>query len=468
MSINWKELELILSELPLRDSYIQKITEHSWNAFTLSMFSREEKAWLLYFEIGTAHSRVNRTDHIRVKNKNAQRFTQYLKAHIIGRRITDIRQFPFDRAFELTLSNSENDIKMITRLYSGPGANIIITDPEYNILEILYRRTARGEYKGNKLAIEERSEEGTKKFEVRNHPDSYSFNECIDKNESIKSNDDKLEELIKRAIIKRDRELKEQENSIAHTRERLEKTKGFEEMKRSADILSASIYLVKKGMDSITLQDWENDGTITLPLDPSLSPNENLEHYYSRYRKDKKSAELAKEALENAISKLDERRSYWNNLIEEGSIQKIQKILEKDTSQETSLTREGKPGLYINSNGWTLVVGRNAKENDQILRNGARGSDLWMHTRDFAGGYVFIKSIRDKSVPLPVLLDAASLAIHFSKARRNGKADLYYTEVKYLKRIKGAKTGLIIPTQERNLNATLDEERVSRLLGDKS
>lgn len=467
MSINWKELELILSELPLNDSYIQKITEHSWNAFTLSLFSREEKAWLLYFEIGTPHSRVNRTNHIRQKNKNAQRFTQYLKAHIIGRRITAVKQFPFDRAFELTLSNSENDIKMITRLYSGPGANIIITDTEYNILEILYRRTARGEFKGNKLEIDERLDEGSRKFSVREHPDDSSFNEFIDRSESADSNEDKLEDLLNRARIKRDREIREQEDSIERTRERLARTKGFEEMKRSADILSSSIHLVRKGMESISLQDWENDGTITLPLDPSLSPNENLEHYYARYRKDKKSAELAQQALDDAIHKLEEIREYWNTLISEGSTQKLQKILQQDTNHGTNLTRDGKPGLYINSNGWTLVVGRNAKENDQILRNGARGSDLWMHTRDFAGGYVFIKAIRDKSVPLPVLLDAASLAIHFSKARKNGKADLYYTEVKYLKRIKGAKTGLIIPTQERNLSAALDEQRVSILLGER-
>ena len=48
MSLNWKELELILSELPLKDSYIQKVTEHDIHSLTLSMFSREEKAWLLY------------------------------------------------------------------------------------------------------------------------------------------------------------------------------------------------------------------------------------------------------------------------------------------------------------------------------------------------------------------------------------------------------------------------------------
>ena len=51
------------------------------------------------------------------------------------------------------------------------------------------------------------------------------------------------------------------------------------------------------------------------------------------------------------------------------------------------------------------------------------------------------------------------------EARKNGKADLYYTQVKYLRRVKGGKTGLVLPTQEKNLNATEDEERVRRILG---
>ncbi len=463
MSINWRELELIISELPLKDSYIQKITEHTWNSFTLSMFSREEKAWLFYVEIGSNHTRVNRTDHIRKKAKQAQRFTQFLRAHIIGRKVTDVKQYPFDRAFELTLTNSENSIKMIVRLFSGASANVILTDMDYRILEALYRRTKRDEVAGSILCIEERDSEGERKFLVREHPDDISFNEFIDREESKEGLEEKKDELVKRLEAKKDKEIKELEDALERTKARLQSTSGYEELKKSADLLSASIYLVKKGMRSITLEDWENNSKLTLPLDPSLSPNENLEHYYTRYRKDKKSAELALEQRQKLQEEIAERKAYWDALIKEENIQKMQQQAQKD-KDEDAIQKPGRPGLYIKSNGWDLIVGRNAKENDQILRQGARGSDLWMHTRDFSGGYVFIKAIRNKTVPLPVLLDAASLAIHFSKARKNGKADLYYTEVKYLRRIKGAKTGLIIPTQEKNLQATLDEERVSRLL----
>ena len=165
--INWKELELLLSEMPLVGSYIQRVTEHDVHSFTLHFFSKEEKAWMMYTEISSSHSRVCRTEKIRKKSTNSQRFTQYLRAHTIGRRVVEVKQYPFDRAFSLTLENSENRINMIFRLYSGPGANVIITKEDGTILELLFRRPQRGERQGEKLIEDVRTEEGKKKWEVR-------------------------------------------------------------------------------------------------------------------------------------------------------------------------------------------------------------------------------------------------------------------------------------------------------------
>ena len=93
-----------------------------------------------------------------------------------------------------------------------------------------------------------------------------------------------------------------------------------------------------------------------------------------------------------------------------------------------------------------------------------RSKDTWLNVRYFAGGYVIIKGKKDKSIPLDVLLDAGSLAIHYSRAKGRSKVDLYYTLVKHLRRIKDGRTGLVTPTQEKNLCITVDEERLKRLL----
>jgi len=94
-----------------------------------------------------------------------------------------------------------------------------------------------------------------------------------------------------------------------------------------------------------------------------------------------------------------------------------------------------------------------------------RGNDTWLHARDVPGAYVFIRSLPGKSVPLEALLDAANLALHYSKARGSGKGDVYYTQVKYLRRARGGAPGLVLPTQEKNLQVRLDPQRLARLLG---
>ena len=464
MSINWKELELLLSELPLEGSYIQKITEHDFHSFTLHLFSKEEKSWLLYSEIATPKTRICRTDKIREKSRKNQRFVQYLKAHIIGKKITGVRQAPFDRAFTLQLKGSEEELYMIFRLFSGPSANVIITDSSMKILELMFRRPERGECEGNTLQTEERTEEGTRHFTVRDY-DTPTFNEFIDSSFDKAEYQDKKSDAIRSLEDKRDKEISDIEERLRKQREKESNSSHYDEDRKLADLLQSNIYMIKRGMDHVTLRDWSNDRDVTISLDPALSANENLERFYQRYRKNKKAFELSKEEIAKLERELEERNEYYSALLSgDSSLSKLKKAIQMNENKPSHL-RDGKPGLYAESEGWTLIIGRNAKENDAILRTEARGNDIWLHTRDFAGGYIIIKTRRDKTVPLSVLLDAASLAIHFSKARSSNKADLYYTEVKYLKRIKGAKIGLIIPTQERNLHAVLDEERIRRLLG---
>jgi predicted ribosome quality control (RQC) complex YloA/Tae2 family protein len=83
--------------------------------------------------------------------------------------------------------------------------------------------------------------------------------------------------------------------------------------------------------------------------------------------------------------------------------------------------------------------------------------------RDFPGSYVFIKHRSGKTVPLDILLDAGNLALFYSKGRNNGEADLFYTQVKYLRRAKNAPKGTVLPTQEKNLHIKTDENRLKEL-----
>ena len=79
---------------------------------------------------------------------------------------------------------------------------------------------------------------------------------------------------------------------------------------------------------------------------------------------------------------------------------------------------------------------------------------------------MFIKVEKGKSVPLDVLLDAGNLALHFSKGKNSQRGDVYYTQVKYLRRAKEGPRGLVIPTQEKNLAVTREPARIKRLINE--
>lgn len=463
--LNYKEVELLLSEIPFQDSYIQDIRESDYHSFTISFFNRTEKAFNVYFEIATPTSHFSMTEKSRKKSAKMQRFTQFLKSRLTGSRIVEVHQFKWDRAFYFRLIKAEKTFYIIFRFYSGPGANIIVYDENMRIEDVMFRRPKRGEVSGETLVLEERESPPEKEFTVRQHPADIPFNEYIDNYyESIRKeeNIEALREEIERA---RDKELSDIERNIRRAEDKIRATKDYETRKKCADLLSSNLYLVKKGMKEIEVQDYENNGIMVIPLRPDLDARENLENYYKSYQKDKKSHNLALSELEEEKKRLEERAAYYEALLSSSDLKKMRGLSEENKRKEREKKKYHGPSFITDS--YTLIVGRNSKENDEILRHDAKGNDLWIHVRDFSGGYVIIKNQKGKEIPFSVILDGAHLALHYSKAKDEKSADLYYTYVKYLRRAKDSKQGLVLPTQEKNLFLRVEEERMKRVLASK-
>ena len=462
--LNSNEIRLLLSELDLEGSFIQKVTEHDYHSFTLSMFSKREKAFLLYFETGTRNQHFCRTGIMRRKSAKAQRFTQYLRANIVGSRIMSVDQVEGERTFTFTLSHGGIMRKLVFRFFSGPGANVIVTDEDDMILELQMRRPQRGEEKGRILVCETGRTWDEERFPIRPWQGD-SFNSFIDRwyTEAVK--EERTSDARGLLLAQRDRELAGLRNRIRDVSLREEKSRDHESLRKTADLLSSYAYMLTRGLSSVDVYDFEGN-PVTILLDPSLSPSENINAFYQKYRRQERIHQNALEELDQLKTRLEERTEYYDALLNGGDVQL--QTLEKALDRQVPSGRDRPPleaGLRFFSHGFEILVGRNAKENDSLLRHAARSNDTWLHVRDFAGGYVIIKAKKDKSIPLDVLLDSACLAIHYSKAKSQGRADIYYTQVKYLRRIKDGRTGLVTPTREKNLFVVLDEQRIRRLTG---
>jgi predicted ribosome quality control (RQC) complex YloA/Tae2 family protein len=466
--LNHKEISLLLSELPLEQSRIQKVYQLEVHSLIFELYHETEHFWQLYVEVGTQEARFHRISgpryvHKTMKKGTKQRFNQYLSSHVEGMVITKVEQLENDRLFTFTLTGKEETLLLIFRLYSASKSNVLVTASDYIIQDLLYRKPNVKEISGEKLIIEEHRVP-TKEFTIREYNKDSTFNEFIEQMYMGERKGER-EQLIEAITRYYEKEIASLISEKEKTQISLNSTRDYNEYKRVGELLSMNAHLIKKGMDSITIAD-ESGNTTHIPLNPLTSSGENINSYYDKYHKEKN----RKEYLSTTLDTIEKNITRLEQELEESNLANLSL---KDLRERNSLLHRSSnkseskyskaPGLYIHNGKYDILVGRNANENEELLKKVAKGNDYWMHTRDVPGGYVFIKYINGKSVDLETILDAGNLAILFSKAKTYDKADLYFTQVKYLKKVKGGKKGLVLPTNEKTYTVTRDEKRIDAL-----
>lgn len=115
---------------------------------------------------------------------------------------------------------------------------------------------------------------------------------------------------------------------------------------------------------------------------------------------------------------------------------------------------------YVSSTGIPISVGKNNKQNDYVTFKVAAKSDTWLHTKDIPGSHVIIHSDDPDE---ETILEAASIAAYFSKARESSSVPVDYTEVRQVKKPNGAKPGFVIYFEQKTVFVTPDEELVIKL-----
>ncbi|AEC02125.1 NFACT RNA binding domain-containing protein [Parasphaerochaeta coccoides] len=481
MSLNWREIEKILSELELAGCRFGRMTQPTFSSVVFELYAPDRAMWRLFIEIGNQDARIHRLssdarpkedEKVRKMGKKL-RFVQFFHAQLEGAIITAVKQQEGDRLVRISFRAGWGNGFLFIRLYSGAGANIIVTGEDLIIKDVLLRRPQRGEIPGKLFESPDFSIPSTseaERFSVRDYPSSQDFNSFIEESHAGDAiQQDALDILRSRLEDQRDAALADIESSIRAMERRKAENEQHESLKHTADLLASHIYLIGKGAQWVTIKDWsrEDGHEMTIALDPLASPSDNAQAYYDKYRRTKGAAEHAERELEQLERRRNETLDYYTDLlrVREEDRRDTKVRLSRALKKEPAKTpKEIETGIIRTSGGFTLIAGRNARENDALLRTAVKGNDWWMHTRDVPGGYVFIKNIQGKTIPLPVLLDAAQLSVYFSKVRTATHADVYYTQVKYLKRVKGGKLGLVIPTQEKTIHVKVDVSRVKELL----
>lgn len=471
MSLNCNEINVILDELDLPGNFIQEIIQPGFDTIAFYVYKEGTPKTVL---VCTANGavRINETRRKIPKNDKPLRFMEFLRSKIRGAKILSCRQLGLDRIIKMELSHGGEFFNMYIRLWSA-AANIILCDKDGNILDTMFRRPKRGEVTGGKFeetsaaVSEEERLAALNKFPVRDFSEiqdssADSFNKKVDAFYGEHASALSREALLEKARKWYESHRSKQEAALSRLEKKQSDFLNAAQKKHYGDLILTNAHLISANSNFLECTDFETGNPVQIKIDPKKSAQDNAADYYEAYKKERSGAEELKKEISLAKKKIAALEKAYNDMLAEKNPVRIEQMLRRDSAPKQKI-KKAHPGLDFTVNGWYILVGRDANENDELLRHHVKGSDMWLHTRDCPGGYVFIKYRAGKTVPLEILLDAGNLAVYYSKARKAKKADLYYTEVKHLRRAKNGPKGLVIPAHERNLSIQLDSERISRL-----
>ncbi len=244
-----------------------------------------------------------------------------------------------------------------------------------------------------------------------------------------------------------------------------------EACKQAADLLMAHLHLWRPGLHYIELPDFASGQTVKIPLDPEKNAILNAQAYYRKHRKQKRAQEVVQplqEAVNQEILYLEQVEAALQQLetcrdpqdlatLKEIEIELIQQryldspVAGTGSSRKHSSPETFNPHRFTSPSGFSIWVGRNNLQNDQLTFRVAQDQDWWFHAQEIPGSHVLLRLPPGAVAESEDLQAAADLAAHFSRGRLSEQVPVVYTRPKLVFKPKGSPPGMVVYKQEQVL-----------------
>lgn len=395
--------------------------------------------------------------------KNSSPFVLLLRNRLANAVLQKISKTENERILQFIFSSSNElgqveDCSIVVQL-TGRSANLFLLDKNNFILDTLRETSGEGQEVGNRYAPPEKRNAETFKREkdMGKFPQGeFQFlSEAIDTHyleleveKSFQANAGAARNKIKQEISKRSKLEKKLGEDLANHGD-------AESWKRFGDLLLANLATAVRDKNKVLVVDYYRDSTPTVEIevDENQTLTEAAEKFFKRYTKARNAQnEISKrlETVNHELENLNQKRTRLEQAIEERDEAliidflglKIEKLPVRSKEKQTENFKGAK--RYVSSEGFDILVGKGAKDNDFLTFRVAKSADFWMHAADYPGSHVVIKNPnRNEVIPQKTLLEAAELAAFFSQARSQGKVAVHYTQKKFVNKPKGAGAGLV-------------------------
>lgn len=424
----------------------------------------------LYVSVEPASPRLylirRRTRDLEKQSQPLAPFGQSMRSGLSNASFIDISKDPLDRIVQFTFRSDDVFRRLVVQL-TGRTADLFLLDELNRITAVLREDGTRV---GALYAPPPRPpKEPAETFTLAAGPPSAQLDAHFSALEATRAFNSQAKALRSKltGAIRRQRTLKQnlQQDLVRHG--------DPETHKRTGDLLLANIATAKRVGNKVRLTDYYADGApvVELEVDENRSLQDEAAARFRQYTKAKHAADEIAERLtqiDREIAGHERRLQELDAIIQsrdEVALANFEKPAPAPKAVPKKAPKQEKiPGVrrYLSTDGYEILVGRAARDNDHLTFRVAQPSDLWMHAGDYPGSHVVIRNPTRKEIPQRAIIEAAQLAGRFSQASEDAKVVIHYTERKFLSKPKGAAPGLVRMSRFRSITVE-PKEGIQRL-----
>ena len=226
-----------------------------------------------------------------------------------------------------------------------------------------------------------------------------------------------------------------------------------ETWKRYGDLLLANVGNAVRKADSVIVTDYfdEDAPAIEIEGDANRSVSEIAEGYFRQYAKARNGQRIIKERIEKTEAVINDNENLLRQIdaaIETRNAEFLTSLTQPAQRSATARKKKIEKAFkgarqFRSSDGFEILVGKKAADNDYLTFRIARSLEIWMHAADYAGSHVVIRNANRKEIPSRTLLEAAQLAAFYSSGRQQTKAAVNYTQKKFVNKPRRSAAGLV-------------------------
>ena len=397
-----------------------------------------------------------------------------MRKELAQKTVTSVEKLPTDRVVMMKFEGSDDlgqqtQRTLIAQL-TGRSANLFLLNDEDVITGRLKETKGVGQTVGEKYQLPKSGATrpaGKSSVRSLDFSHGHSHSERLDQHYTSLHESRGLESQLAAARAELQKEISRRTKLLKKLERDLDEHSNAEQHKRIGDLLLANVATAKRVGGRLKLTDYFAEGApeIEIEIDENLTIPEEASRRFELYSRSKRARVQLASQIKQVKAKLAELEIEREQLETSPGTFAESRLIPSEPKAKAKPRETRVPGTrrYVSSDGYEILVGRGARDNDNLTLKVAKPSDLWLHAADYPGSHVIVRNPTRKEIPHRTIIEAAQLAAYFSQASKDPKVDVHYTERKFLSKPKGSAAGLVRMSRFKNI-VVKPAEAVERVL----